>query len=511
MIRFLHYNFLKIELIRLRINKKLPRLFRITKFGVITTFISLIIATSVGVTYAKEYPNINRWMGDQHVLGEEADADAVQNGWAPAMISTLDSIVGGRVDYNPANASYEVKGSLLAATNNLVVETYGQTDQISGVRYIANTLEDAKLIQPVQAQASGYKTFEPVIEVWKIMRNIALGFIVMIGMILALMILFRVRSGQGYVTILNALPKLVVTVLLILFSYSISGFIVDISNVGEKLIVNVFWDQFIEESFRSTAEPEDYPANIYGPLGDPGARQKYSEDRVEDWNVFRLLSSFTKFETWGGPGTEIGVADILRTPTGIGIIDAGVDIIEELPADQLLNLIITIVIIMSVLKIFFALIKAFAQMILYTIFAPFAFLFFPLSGGTFSAWLRHFLASSLLFPAAFLMMMLAAIIIGIPHAPWYTRPLGSEGSITFAGAAPNMILYTVSGSVDLARPDKTFITKIIGLMIVLMIPTLPQFIMQQLKVTENMMVEGAKTQFKSVASKFPIIGGAFGM
>jgi hypothetical protein len=108
-------------------------------------------------------------------------------------------------------------------------------------------------------------------------------------------------------------------------------------------------------------------------------------------------------------------------------------------------------------------------------------------------------------------MFLAAIIIGYPHAPWFTRPLGSEGGITFAGVAPNMILYSVSGSVDLASPDKTFITRIVGLMIIMMIPTLPQFIMQQLKVTENMMVEGAKTQFKSVASRFPLVGGLFNM
>lgn len=526
MFQKLKCKYLKFELILRTVNLRLPRLLRVTKVGFITTFIALLLATNI-VFAEDDCSNLETWLGNQ-----DCAAAVPKGSLVPGLIKTGLSIVAGHTEpIGEGSGGYVIKGSLLVAVNNMVVETYEETDQVSGVRYIASTLEDAGIIKPVQAATTGYGSFTPVLKVWRVMRNIALSFVIILGLILAVMILLRVRQGQGYVTILNTLPKLVITIILVLSSYSIAGALVDVGNVAEKLIISIFFNanfiDDIESGFYSEydGDPDpDYPHNIYGGTKfrerDEGSEYKdYTEDYNKDFNVFRLLSRFTEFETWGEvpcDGRErpdwynqysndqnmcpVGVADIIRTPTGIGTLDRGMSIIEELPADALLKLILTIVIITGVIKIFFSLVTSFVKMIIYTMFAPLVFLFFPVSPGVITTWLRYFLAASLMFPCAFLMMFLAAIIMGDPHAPWFTKATGVE----IAGVAPDLLTY--STNVD-AESNVPYLTRMMAIVLVMMIPTLPQFLMEVLKVPENIMVRGAKESFSKVASKVPFIGG----
>jgi len=404
---------------------------------------------------------------------------------------------------------------------------YEQTDQISGVKHIAETLENAGIVQPVQAAAPGYRTFEPIRNVWMVMRNIALAFVVITGLIMALMILLRVRQGQGYVTMLNALPKLVLTIVLIIFSYSFAGLLVDFGNTFEKLILSIFWNAnfggtsaFIDPTFRGGVSNvyESYPYNICNPVKNPEDWNKICEepeDYSKDMNIFRLMSRFTEFETWGTvpcgdreppEGMDecpVRVADIIRTPTGIGMLDRGIDVAERIPADQLLKLLITIVILTGILKVFIALVTAFAKMLIYTMFAPIVFLFYPFSGGTLTGWMRYFLASSLVFPVSFLMMFLAAIIMGDPHAPWFTVEKGTE----VAGVAPDLLTYSTNRIAKDEGGEIVFLTRIVALVIVMMIPHLSKWLMEILKVPENLMLREAKAGFARVAAKVPIVGG----
>lgn len=519
----LKYYFLKFELLRTRINTKLPRLLRVTKIGLVTSLVCFVLATSIVVAKEK-CGNLRNWVGDQRCEGASNESQV------PATIGTLYSIAAGHEEYTE-DGGVAIKGSLLVAVNNMVVEVYEQTDQISGVKHVAQTLEDAKIIQPVYAAAPGYRAFEPIRKVWTVMRNIALSFIVMIGLILSIMILLRVRQGQGYVTMLTALPKLIATIVLVVFSYAIAGVLVDFGNVMEKLVVGLFFNaDFIDEGYWQNLSSEykdgsQYPVNIYGPGTDWSDEQRkgHSEDYYKDMNVFRLMSVFTEVESWGkvecngrtppdwwveagNEGCPLRIADIIRTPTSIGVLDRGIDLVEKVPADELLKLIFTIVIITGVLKVFMSLITAFAKMLIYTIFAPLVFLFFPLAPGALTGWFRYFLASSLVFPFSFLMMMLAAIIMGYPHAPWFT----AEQGVTIAGVAPDLLTYSTSRLTPAGGSgsgEVIFLTKILALVIVMMIPHLSAWLMEILRVPENLMLREAKASFGRIAGKVPIVGG----
>ncbi len=506
-LKYFYYKFL---LIGKKLNGKLPRFMRITKYSLLTTFAAFLVASGIMIVNARSCSNMEVWMGDQ-----SCDGASQSGGNLGAVISTANSFISGTTEEVPdTEGAIRIKGSLLVALNNLIVKTYDGTDEVSGTKYIADKVEEAGIVQPVQAQVPGYTTFEPVLNIWEVFRNLSLSLIIVIGLILAFMILFRVQQGQGYVTIMNSLPKIVLAVVMIIFSYSMAGLIVDFGNVAQRLTVNLFFNEkFIDSTFYGTQNATNpaYPLNIYA---DHNYNNKMPdggqyESNLRDMNIFRLVSRFTEFESWDPSGNNVNITDIIRTPTNIGILDSGLDFIgnEHLPAPELLKLIITIVIITGVVKIFFALVKAFAEMIIYTIFAPVIFLFMPLSAGAFTSWLRRFLASSLLFPATFLMLFLAAIISGVEGAPWVTK----SGQATIAGIAPDLLLYSVNRKIGPKGEEFSFLTRILGLTIVMMIPTLPQFLQQQLQVAENVMVEGAKQSFRNVATKIPFVGGLFNM
>jgi len=523
---FLKIIYLKIKKFVVHFNLYLPKIFRITKWSILTSFIALIFSTNV--VFAKECSNLDVWLGNQN-----CDASSKNEGMIPGIIKTFNSILKGNVqptadeDSVPQTQRFTVDGGFLNLSNNLIVMIYENNDQISGTGYVETLANSSGLVQPVQAQQTGFTSFQPVMNIWKAFRDIALGFILLIGFAFSMMILFRLSQGQTAVTIMNALPKLIIGIFLIVFSYPIAGLFVDSGNVLQKLVVNIFWDeQFIDTKFIngcSEGGKNYYPYNMYADpslgcgfsnncQGNQDCIDASTETYFQDFNIFRLMSRFTEFETWGTVPCDTGtcyvkIQDIIRTPTGISVLDKGIGVVEfaDDVAKELLDLVITIVITMNVIKIFFALVKAFTEMIIYTIFAPFVFLVYPLSPGVLMTWVRYMLTASLLFPATFMMMLLAAIIAGDPNPPWFTTEVTN-----IAGAAPNLLSYSINVQLDSANSE-SFLTRIVAIMIIFMIPTLPAFLQQTLKASESMLYRGAVDSFKGVATKIPFIGGMFNM
>lgn len=113
---------------------------------------------------------------------------------------------------------------------------------ISGVSYTKRLFDKFKLITPIYAQTGfGYDVAgNAVVELWKAVRNIAFSFAVPVILILAFMIMFRVKiSPQVVISIQSAIPKLIITLILVTFSYAIAGFAVDIMYIFIALIAAV--------------------------------------------------------------------------------------------------------------------------------------------------------------------------------------------------------------------------------------------------------------------------------
>jgi len=109
---------------------------------------------------------------------------------------------------------------------------------ISGIGYIINKSSDLHLIPTAQAQGFGYNEgANPVLNLWKAVRNVSFMLLVIVTIVFSFLIMFRVKlSPQVVVSIQSALPKIVIAMILITFSYAIAGFLIDLMYVVIGLI-----------------------------------------------------------------------------------------------------------------------------------------------------------------------------------------------------------------------------------------------------------------------------------
>jgi len=122
------------------------------------------------------------------------------------------------------NENPEMPKSFLAALS--------QKD-ISAVGYTSRLVKKLTIVQEAKAQGFGYVTgAAPVQTLWAAMRDITYGLLVIVTVILAFMIMFRVKlSPQTVITVQSALPKVILTIILITFSYAIAGLLIDLMYV----------------------------------------------------------------------------------------------------------------------------------------------------------------------------------------------------------------------------------------------------------------------------------------
>jgi hypothetical protein len=126
----------------------------------------------------------------------------------------------------------------------------------SGVGYIKDTATKLNIIPKANAQSTGtgagFVTLQPIVSLWSILRDISYTLLIFVIIIMAFMIMFRVKiSPQVVISVQSALPKIAMTLILITFSYAIAGFLVDMSYVflgtfavaikgigGERIVTN---------------------------------------------------------------------------------------------------------------------------------------------------------------------------------------------------------------------------------------------------------------------------------
>lgn len=105
--------------------------------------------------------------------------------------------------------------------------------ELSAISYVSGLGDRLKLIPEAQAQdptaGYGYNALSPVKLIWEQSRNAAYALFALISVAFAFMIMFRVKiSPQAVISVQSALPKLILTVILVTFSYAIAGLVVDL-------------------------------------------------------------------------------------------------------------------------------------------------------------------------------------------------------------------------------------------------------------------------------------------
>lgn len=255
---------------------------------------------------------------------------------------------------------------------------------ISSKEYLADLGHNLGItpVSPVYAQGIGFNSFLPVLPLWKTFRDIAYLAFVAIFIIVGLMVMFRKKiDPRTVVTIQDSLPKLIVALLLITFSYAIAGLVVDLAQFATRLMLNLFAGEWIARA-------------------DTGNTAVSTADKVNlllNTDIFHLVNPLRDTGDLSAGFKNIALSfegQALATIAGLTV-----------------RVVFAIVGFFVMFKIFFALIGPYVSIILSVITAPIVLLAEALPGskGPFAGWLKNLVANVAVFPVTFIMLTLAAI------------------------------------------------------------------------------------------------------
>ncbi len=180
------------------------------------------------------------------------------NSYKGLLTDTYWSLMGGEPQATTSqsggilNISYSE--GVVGGMGRMIAGMYGNPAATTE-RYVADVLNSAgvKIAQPAYAQGLGFSSLDPILETWKTFRNVAyLGFVI-IFLVIGFLIMLRQQVGQTAVTAQQAIPQIIVALLLVTFSYAIAGLLIDLMYLVMYLFLGLFvensnWPKFIDHN-----------------------------------------------------------------------------------------------------------------------------------------------------------------------------------------------------------------------------------------------------------------------
>ena len=274
----------------------------------------------------------------------------------------------------------------------------------------------------------GFSELGPVLKLWTIARNLAYLVFAVIFVIIGLMIMLRVKiDPKTAATIQNSLPKVIISLVLVTFSYAIAGFLIDIMYVVLALIVA-----------------------LIGPLTKSGAM---TAEGVLNGSVFEFAVNGGLFDTTFGAAKAIN--DIV-TNTFLAGIKAGGGSLGGLIAGSLAFVIIAIAILVALFRTWLSLIGAYANIILAIIGAPLMLMIDAIPGqNQFNSWVRSMLSNLMAFPVVLGMLAVGSAITQSFQStsdPGFVPPLIGVGSLSAAAPLIGLgILLSIPKAVNIVQ------------------------------------------------------------
>jgi hypothetical protein len=321
--------------------------------------------------------------------------------------------------------------------------------------FIAYMGENFGIAKKSYAQGVGFNAISPLIPIWTIFRNITYSLFVFIFVLIGLAIMLRAKiDPRTVMTVQNQIPKIIIGLILITFSFAIAGFLIDLMYISIYIIYSVLSGVIDLSTLSPQAIQGQNVINAAGhlqvdkiagnvalsgkdtinlllgvsptgiPLVGDIANAFGTIFSITHWESFRvfdlvydLISLLTAFRI-GAAAATISTVPIIGTAAGVGAGLAAFTGMEfflrNVVPYLLIYLIVIVAVFFTLFKVFFMLLKAYVFIILDIIFAPFwivSGLVPGISEGKgFSAWIRDIVANLAVFPAVYTMFLLANVV-----------------------------------------------------------------------------------------------------
>ncbi len=275
--------------------------------------------------------------------------------------------------------------------------------------YLADLFQSAKIIPTAQAQGLGFASLDPILEVWKVFRNLAYMVFVIIFLIIGFLIMFRHKvGGQTAITVQQAIPNIIVALIFVTFSYAIGGLLIDFMYLLMYLIIGLFDGSrnLINQNFLS--------------LGLELVKGGFSQSRNAASSIIQEIIQVG------------GVDDILGWIGGLTVA-----------------VIVSLAILYGVFRLFFEVLKSYVSIILLIAFSPLLLMVGALPGqNPFGNWIKNLVGNLSIFPIILVLLIIRNIF----------------AQFSFDGSGGFMPPYLISQGLGAALPS------IVGIGILLTIP-----------------------------------------
>ena len=290
-----------------------------------------------------------------------------------------------RITYNPNNINPALA---LDHYSKPLPSMVFESRPLSGITYVKDKFN---LVGEVYAQQGfGFSRLEFIQPLWQAARDISFFFLVLATVIMAFMIMFRVKlSPQTVISIQSAIPKVVMGIILITFSYAIAGFMIDLVYVTIGLLASMF----------DLAIPDV-----------PGI--------VQSGIYYRLMTEGIPFIGLGAFGLMILYLPMFFISFTIAIVgNLGVlNLLGIFAIAPLISMVVTLIVLFVLLfitiKILWMLIKTVVAIFLLVIFGPVYILggvVFPSFG--FGSWIKQLASNLAVYPVAGAMFILSYMFL----------------------------------------------------------------------------------------------------
>lgn len=315
----------------------------------------------------------------------EIDSRLALTSWITTIESHLGYTIGGTTQIADAGGNIKNTAGVTGTIAGLVFDMTTKPT-VSSKEYLADLGRNLGItpVSKAYAQGIGFNAFLPALDLWKVFRNVAYLAFIAIFIVVGLMVMFRQKiDPRTVVTIQEALPKIIVSLVLITFSYAIAGFIVDVGVFSTRLVGKLF-------------EANGLIAFVHNNNSQYTADQLL--EKLFNDHIFTLVNPLR---------SESKLINYLSHDPNSPILEGPLTYVT-------LKFIFVIINFYIMFKIFFSLLGPYVSIILSVIFAPINLLLGALPGpnNNVTNWLKGLISNVAVFPVVFTLLAIAAVFKG---------------------------------------------------------------------------------------------------
>ncbi|HVZ12803.1 MAG TPA: hypothetical protein VG965_07295 [Patescibacteria group bacterium] len=392
------------------------------------------------------------------------------------------------IDPNTHKIGYvENGGGLITLTGSMIAQTFDIPVSTSDyVRYMAGNFGIAKNTYADNSTSSsptefntdsgsdngvGFTGLKKMLPLWVVFRNLIYMIFVFIFVVIGIGIMFRVKiDPRTVMTIQNQIPKIIIALILVTFSYAIAGFLIDLMYVFMYIVYNTFAAaHLIDVAGLSPAKMQGQtPLQAINFFGGIGIAWKASTGigsilaSLFDGTTGKLIVGIVSgiiLAIVGGGATLNPIALVGGLALGFaGGLLAGNQIVGVI-GEIIAFVVISAAILTALFRLWFQLIKTYISILINVVLAPFwiAGGLIPTSPLSFTGWLRDMLANLMSYPVVLFMLLIGRVFVETfgngNSANNFTPPfIGNPGNTKSFGALIGLgIILLTPNVVNLIR------------------------------------------------------------